>query len=131
MLTGHCHCGAVDWTFDGAPDSATACNCTVCRRYGALWAYDWLNARIRIAGSTVAYVRGDRELAFHHCAVCGCVMWWQGIAPDAAGRVRIAVNLRMIDTPEAVSALIIRHFDGLGVFEDEPTDHRRVADMWY
>ena len=43
MIEGACHCGAVRWQFDGMPDGATACNCTVCRRYGALWAYDYEN----------------------------------------------------------------------------------------
>ena len=41
MIEGTCHCGAVRWRFSGIPESATACNCTVCRRYGALWAYDF------------------------------------------------------------------------------------------
>ncbi len=40
MIEGTCHCGAVRWQFDGQPDGPTACNCTVCRRYGGvLWVY--------------------------------------------------------------------------------------------
>ena len=130
-LKGHCHCGATTWRFAGAPDSATACNCTVCRRYGALWAYDWLDERITTTGPTVTYIRGDKEIGFHHCATCGCVMWWQAVTPDEAGRTRTAVNLRMIDTHHAVADLPIRHFDGEGAFKDEPMDHRRLMDMWY
>ena len=38
-VEGACHCGAVRWLYRGMPESATACNCTVCSRYGALWAY--------------------------------------------------------------------------------------------
>lgn len=41
MIKGSCLCGAVQWQFDGVPDGATACNCTACRRYGVLWAYDF------------------------------------------------------------------------------------------
>lgn len=41
MIEGSCHCGSVTWRFDRIPESATACNCTVCRRYGVLWAYDF------------------------------------------------------------------------------------------
>ena len=48
MIEGCCHCGAVRWQFDGVPDSALACSCTVCRRYGTLWAYDYEGERIRI-----------------------------------------------------------------------------------
>ena len=41
MIHGSGQCGAVQWRFEGMPESATACNCTACRRYGALWAYDF------------------------------------------------------------------------------------------
>ena len=48
MIEGACHCESVHWTFEGQPDGATACNCTVCRRYGALWAYDYLDEGIKV-----------------------------------------------------------------------------------
>ena len=38
-IEGACHCGAVRWRFNGTPEGATACNCTVCRRHGTLWIY--------------------------------------------------------------------------------------------
>jgi hypothetical protein len=47
MIKGSCHCGALSWSFDGMPESVTACNCTLCRRYGALWIYDFEGERIR------------------------------------------------------------------------------------
>ena len=28
------HCGVLHWSFEGDPGSVTACNCTLCRRYG-------------------------------------------------------------------------------------------------
>jgi hypothetical protein len=49
MIEGSCHCGAVTWTFAGEPDGATTCNCTVCRRYGVLWAYDFENEGIHVS----------------------------------------------------------------------------------
>ena len=131
MITGSCHCGKVHWTFDGDPGSATACNCTVCRRYGTLWAYDWLDQRIRTNGPTVAYLRGEREIEFHHCPDCGCVTWWKGAAPHPDGRTRIAVNLRLADDPEAIADLPIRHFEGLITFTDLPGDGKTVRDMWF
>ncbi|KAB2942284.1 MAG: GFA family protein [Hyphomicrobium sp.] len=129
MIEGTCLCGAVRWSFDGLPQSATACNCTACRRYGVLWAYDYENERIRISGPTRAYIRG-RHLGFHFCPDCGCVAYWRGLVPDAHGRRRIAVNLRLAE-PGAVAAIIIDHFDGLESFEDLPRDGRCVADMWF
>ena len=38
MLMGTCHCGSAQWTLEGDAGVITACNCTLCRRYGALWA---------------------------------------------------------------------------------------------
>jgi hypothetical protein len=129
MIEGSCHCGAVRWSFEGMPESATACNCTVCRRYGVLWAYDYEGEGIRVSGPTRAYVRGQ-GIGFHFCPDCGCIAYWRALAPGADGRRRIAVNLRLAD-PEAVGTIIIDHFDGLNSFEDLPRDGRCVADMWF
>jgi hypothetical protein len=129
MLKGSCHCGAVRWQFDGMPESATACNCTVCRRYGVLWAYDFEGEGIRVSGATQAYVRGE-GIGFHFCPACGCVAYWRGLRPRADGRRRIAVNLRLAE-PDAVAEVLIRRFDGLDTFEDLPSDGRCVSDYWF
>lgn len=129
MLEGSCHCGAVSWRFDGDPESATACNCTVRRRYGSLWAYDYEGEGIHTSGVTQAYVRGEM-IEFHFCPVCGNVTWWRGIKPHEDGRRRIAVNLRLAE-PDAVRDIPIRHFEGLDSFEDLPMDGRCVGDMWF
>lgn len=129
MIQGSCHCGAVTWRFEGMPESATACNCTVCRRYGVLWAYDYEGEGIAVSGPSRAYVRGD-SIEFHFCAVCGCVAFWRAKATDDAGRRRMAVNLRLTE-PEAIAKLPIDHFDGLGKFDDMPRDGRCVSDLWF
>jgi len=41
-MQGICHCGRVTWKLDTPPESVTACNCTLCRRYGVLWAYGYM-----------------------------------------------------------------------------------------
>lgn len=130
MIDGKCHCGAVHWRFDGLPGSATACNCTVCRRYGTLWAYDYLDQKITVTGPTRAYVWGDKSLGFHFCPDCGCVAYWLGIEPDPKARRRIAVNLRLAE-PDVVAAIPMRHFDGLTTWADLPADGRMVADHWF
>jgi hypothetical protein len=129
MLEGSCHCGAVRWSFEGIPDSATACNCTVCRRYGVLWAYDFEGEGIKVSGPTKFYSRG-KAIEFHFCPDCGCVSHWRGTKAGDDGRRRIAVNLRLAD-PDAVARIVIDHFDGLDTFEDLPRDGRCVADMWF
>jgi hypothetical protein len=115
MIEGSCHCGRVRWTFEGIPKSATACNCTVCRRYGALWAYDYENEGIRVSGPTGVYVRG-KHIGFHFCSDCACIAYWRRLEPGEDGRRRIAVNLRLAD-PGVVGAIVVDHFEWAGKLE--------------
>ncbi len=127
MINGACHCGAVTWSFTTEPDVATVCNCTVCRRYGVLWAYDYVDEGIHTDGATTVYIQGDRELGFHFCATCGCVAFWRGLEPDTQGRTRIAVNLRLAE-PDAVGHIPVKHFDGFDTFTDLGQGDTCVAD---
>ena len=129
MLEGACLCGAARWQLDETPESATACNCTACRRFGALWAYGYEGENIRFEGDTTACVRGD-SLSFNFCPKCGNVMHWLSLEPDENGRRRSAVNLRMTE-PAAIADVPIKHFDGLDAWEDLPTDGRCVKDLWF
>jgi hypothetical protein len=131
MLEGSCLCGSVHWRFDGVPESATICNCTACRRYGTLWAYDYVDGLIHVTGETRGYSRPvNPSLEFHFCPACGCVVFWRGIQPEADGRVRIAVNLRLAAEPKAVGQIALDIFDGLDTFEDLPRDGRCISNVW-
>ncbi len=39
MIRAACHCTTVRMEIEETPTWVTDCNCTLCRRYGALWAY--------------------------------------------------------------------------------------------
>jgi hypothetical protein len=137
MIAGACHCGQVTWRFGGIPDSATACNCTVCRRYGTLWAYDFEGERIQVSGPTRAYSRREKGIGFHFCETCGGLAYWRALKPRAEEheenpplRRRIAVNLRLAMKPDDVAAIPIRHLDGLESWK-ELRDGRTVKDMWF
>jgi hypothetical protein len=130
MIEGSCHCGAVRWNLEALPDQATACNCTICRRYGALWAYGFQNEDIRISGETRTYAWNGRHLGFHFCGNCGCVAAWWAIEPGADGRRYGGVNLRLAE-PDAVAAIPIRHHDGFDTRKDLPRSGHSVADMWF
>jgi len=129
MIEGSCHCGAARWRFDGVPESATACNCTVCRRYGVLWAYGHDGDDIHVSGPTRIYRRGA-DIDFHFCETCACVVAWRGRKPEPGGKHRIAVNLRLAE-PEDVAEIPLEHFDGLHTFDDLGQDGRRVKDVWF
>ena len=131
MLEGTCHCGNVNWTLRDLPESATTCNCTVCRRYGVLWAYGYIDDDIHLVGKTNHYSRKDGgEIDFHFCAKCGCVTHYIKTTAGQDGRHRTAVNLRLTD-PSPIFDLPIEHFDGYESFKDLPRDARTVRDMWF
>jgi hypothetical protein len=129
MLEGACHCGAVRWRYEGRPDGATACNCTVCRQYGVLWIYGHEGHGVRVTGETRSYRRGS-AIDFHFCAVCGCVAFYRALKAETDGRRKIAVNVRLSE-PDAVADIPIDHFDGLDRFDDLPRDGRCVRDYWF
>jgi hypothetical protein len=133
MLEGQCLCGAVRWRLDQVPESATACSCTACRRFGALWAYGHEGEDIHVGGPTTAYVRGGPNggsLSFNFCPTCGNLSHWRGLDTDAQGRRRLAVNLRLAE-PAPIAHLPIDHFDGLDTWQDLPRDGRCIKDMWF
>ena len=106
-----CHCGAVRLRLPHRPQTLTSCNCSLCRRIGALWGYYQHRNEVRIhadAGATVAYIQGDRTLEMHHCAVCGCVTHWQGVPGKGDG---VGVNFRLAD-PADIAGIRVRHLDG-------------------
>lgn len=111
VLGGSCHCGAVQFELAAVPASLTECNCSVCRRYGAQWAYyDRKTARVTFEpGAVSSYLWNDREIEFVHCNFCGCLTHYESVEKEADSR--IAVNTRMLKEGE-VSAIPLRYFDG-------------------
>lgn len=111
MLTGTCHCGAVRVTVPRKPRSVTDCNCSICRRYGVLWAYYRASA-VRIdakRGTTDSYSWGRKALRFIRCTRCGCVMCWQRAKAGVDGEM--GVNARNFP-PELLTSVRVRQFDG-------------------
>lgn len=92
-MNGSCHCGAVRVRVPGTPESVTACGCSICRRYGALWAY-YPRAGVTLSGDADVYAWGPRRLGFHRCRACGCVMAWFA---SNERYPECGVNARMLD----------------------------------
>ena len=74
MIEASCHCGAVRLICETAPAEVTHCNCSICRRYGVLWAYySPRSVHLMPADArTDTYMWDDRAIAFHRCRTCGC-----------------------------------------------------------
>ncbi len=129
MLEGTCLCGSVGWKLKQAPQSATACSCTACRRYGTLWAYGREGDDVEFSGVTTAFIRGE-SLSFNFCPSCGNVSHWWGLTLNEQGKRRVAVNLRLAE-PGPIENVPIRHFDGLDTWQSRPDDGKCVKDMWF
>ena len=106
MLEGSCDCGAVRFTVDAPLSEVTDCNCGICRRYAAAWAYYSLKV-FRMTGATDIHLRGERALEFHRCRSCGCVMAW---LPVDRSHDRMGINARMLP-PEALKGVPVRFCD--------------------
>jgi hypothetical protein len=119
MLTGTCHCGAVRIEIPAAPETLTNCNCSTCRRYGALWAYfDESEVTVSSApDATESYSWGEKNLRFVRCAQCGCVTHWERIGPRKSNRM--GVNARNFD-PLMFGDVKIRRLDGADTWEVLP-----------
>lgn len=110
-LTGSCHCGAVRLTLPSRPETATRCNCSLCRRLGGLWAY-YEFGTFQVEGhpdNTAEYIWGDRTLRTLRCKTCGCVTHWEPLPPVPGSRH--GINLANFD-PQLQVSVTVRRFDG-------------------
>jgi hypothetical protein len=107
-----CHCGAVTVTLAQAPATVVDCNCSLCRRYGVLWAYYERSDILTLpdSGLTQTYAWNGRNVDFHRCAACGCVTHW---VPRAASRTTLGINARLLE-PAVLASARLRHRDGAG-----------------
>ena len=114
MIKAACHCGAAVLSAPRAPQEVTECNCSVCRRLAARWAYYTpTEVTLPAPATTQVYVWGDRMLAFHRCRTCGITTHWQSLD---GSRDRMAINARLIDGLDW-SRLKVRQFDGANTWD--------------
>jgi hypothetical protein len=116
-LTGTCHCGNIQVRVPRAPAKATMCNCSICRRYGAMWAH-YLPRDVSVSAKSAepqGYEWGEKSIRFMRCPQCGCVTHYdliQSQGPDDT----MCVNIRMF-APEDIGNVRIRRFDGANTWK--------------
>jgi hypothetical protein len=111
MLNGSCHCGNVRIDVPDRPATLILCNCSICRRNGALWAF-YPREDVRLAGHpehTRGYVWGARSIETFRCTGCGCVTHWEPLTAEAGQR--LGINIRNFD-PHEIGDVRLRRFDG-------------------
>lgn len=107
-VTGSCHCGAITVTVSRKPyTTINDCQCSICRRYGAAWAY-YKQSEVQISKQpdkgTKAYVWANKTIAFHFCEICGCCVCWWPTELFPPGYDEVGINTKMMD-PEVVRGL--------------------------
>lgn len=94
MTTGSCHCGAVTFEVEGAPDKALECNCSHCQRKGFLL---WFVPRAQFhltsgADALQEYLFHKHRIRHQFCKTCGVQGFAYGNMPD--GSEMVAINVR-------------------------------------
>jgi hypothetical protein len=111
IIKSSCHCGAIKLEIeDKVPSHLISCNCSFCRRSGALMAY-FSPSKIKILsshGSTNEYIWGDKTIAQVRCSHCGCLSHWRSLESNID---RMGINARLFENVE-IDKIQIRHFDG-------------------
>lgn len=109
-----CHCGNIEISVDELPEYLGDCNCSICNRYKALWAYYPPNKVSVIAkgGGTSKYIWGDKEVEFHSCKNCGCIVHY--LTTNLCPEKIIAINFRMVDS-SIYKGVTIKKINGAGL----------------
>jgi len=109
IYRGSCHCGRVTFEVQAHLERVIDCNCSLCRRRGALWhpATDAELSLLTGESDLVLYQFNTKTAKHYFCRHCG-------IHPFIRPRLdpsRWAVNVRCIDDVD-LSSLTIVPFDG-------------------
>jgi hypothetical protein len=110
MLHASCHCGAIRLEIKRKPRTLTECNCSICRRLAARWAYCTSDA-VEIdcePDALQTYVYKKKTYEYNHCKICGCVTHYRRI--NTKHDNRIAVNARMME-PDDIGSIRITRVD--------------------
>ena len=108
---GSCHCGRIAFTVEGEVDEVIDCNCSMCRRKGALLAaFPRAALTLKTPESALATYRFNRHLIDHHfCPVCGVSPFSEGKGQD--GEAMTMVNVRCLPGVD-LEKLKVTAFDG-------------------
>ena len=115
MLKLSCHCGQVRLTVQKRPDFINECNCSLCRKSGARWAY-FHPSDVNVEGATKTYCRNDKPdpaAAMQFCANCGSTTHFTLTLSAQArfGNTQMGINVALADERE-LAGIELRYPDG-------------------
>lgn len=110
--SGSCHCGNVRFEVElDLSGGVISCNCSICRRTGALLAFATPENFKLLSGADAVSDYQFNKKNIHHlfCKNCGVRAFGTGTGRD--GKPMYAINVRSIDSVD-LGALKITEFDG-------------------
>ena len=110
LYQGGCHCGHIRIEVDGDLHSVMECNCSICRRLGALrWFVPRSKVRFTAPESNLStYQFGKKRINHHFCNVCGCAPLGSGSHNDIE---MLSINVRCLENVD-LTTLKIKQIDG-------------------
>ena len=111
IYTGGWHCGLVRFQIAAEVASVVACNCSICMKRGALWAFAGADQFDLQSGEDALTDYQFNKKIIHHlfCRRCGVGAFSRGKAPD--GRDTVAVNVHCLDGVD-INTLKVIPFEG-------------------
>ena len=115
MLKLTCLCGRVRIEASRRPDFINECNCTLCSKSGARWAY-FHPSEVVVEGETTGYSRQDKEdpaTEIRVCATCGSTTHFRLTASGVSrfGDSQMGINVRLADEKD-LAGIELRFPDG-------------------
>ena len=109
--SGGCHCGRVRYDVTSDLGLVAECNCSICSKRGALWAFVKKPQFKLLKGADALsdYQFGKKKIHHLFCTSCGIGSFSEGVAPN--GDETVAINVRCLDDVDA-STLKTKPFDG-------------------
>ena len=115
MLDLSCLCGQIRISLQKRPDFINECNCTLCSKTGARWAY-FHPSEVSVEGHIAGYRRGDKEepnAQVQFCPTCGSTTHFvlTEIAVSKFGNSLMGVNMWLANAAD-LSGIELRYPDG-------------------
>lgn len=115
MMKLTCLCGQIRVATEKRPDYIHECNCTLCTKSGARWAY-YHPSEVSVEGATNTYSRQDKDdpaAAIHFCPTCGATTHFTLTESAAAkfGNSLLGVNMWLADAHD-LAGIELRFPDG-------------------
>jgi hypothetical protein len=108
---GGCHCGRVRYQATSDLAQVVDCNCSICIKRGAMWAFVKTPQFKLVQGDDALtdYQFGKKQIHHLFCQSCGVGSFSRGLAPN--GDETFAVNVNCLDDVD-VATLKLMPFDG-------------------